>query len=60
MGSIDKCTITDNANKKYLLKPLVAAKAIIRIAKAIPDLIPDENNTCTLGVKKTIKNKGRM
>ena len=45
MGSIDKCTITDNANKKYLLKPLVATKAIIRIAKAIPDLIPDENNT---------------
>ena len=60
MGSIDKWTIPENANKKYLMNPLVAIKAIIRIAKAIPDLIPDENNTCTLGVKKTIKNKGRI
>lgn len=60
MGSIDKWTIPENANKKYLMNPLVAIKAIIRIAKAIPDLIPDENNTCTFGVKKTIKNKGRI
>ena len=60
MGNIDKCTALAKKNRIYLFNPLKLTKPNIRLANAIPDLIPDENKTCTFGVKNTIKKRGKI
>jgi len=59
MGNIARCMMLANPNKNNLVMPWEYRTAIKRIVKAIPDLIFEENKTCTLGVKKTIKTRGK-
>ena len=60
IGNMDRCTIAESKNKRYFRNTFFDTKPIIRIANAIPDLMPDENRTCTFGVKNTIKKRGSI
>ena len=53
---MDRCKRLANPKKRNLKKWLEVLKAIIKRAKAIPDLSAEENKVNTIGVKK-IKRK---
>jgi hypothetical protein len=57
---MDKCIALERKKSKYLINTLLLASANMSIVNAIPDLMPEENNTWTFGVKKTIRKSGKI
>tara|TARA_B100000963_G_scaffold191506_1_gene166544 strand:- start:27 stop:200 length:174 start_codon:yes stop_codon:yes gene_type:complete len=57
---MDKCIALERKKRKYLVNILLLVSANISTVNAIPDLMPEENNTCTFGVKKTMRKSGKI
>jgi len=57
---MDKWRRHDRPNKMYFLTPFKYIKATISIVNAMPALMLEANKSITLGVKKTIINKGNI